>query len=69
MTEEGRSRRSDTVSRLAVEVHMIDRCPKNPVPRISEEKIRTQHVLKSGDSISEFDQPLPRSVPSYRQAL
>jgi hypothetical protein len=29
---------------------------------------RTRYLLWSGDSIGEFDQPLPPSVTNYRQA-
>jgi hypothetical protein len=51
---------------LAAEVFMIDRRRKKPVRRSFDKYFRTQHLLRSGDSIRVFTQPLPLSVPGYR---
>jgi hypothetical protein len=51
---------------LAAEVHMIDRPRKKTgTEGFQINDFRNHHLLKSCDSINEFDQPLPQSVPIY----
>jgi hypothetical protein len=66
MTEEGRSRRSDTVWRRRSTRSTT--AGKLATEGFWVKNLRTHHLLRSGDSISVFDQPLPQSVPSYRHA-
>jgi hypothetical protein len=57
MTEEGRSRRSDTVWLQGPQ----DRPPpeKLATEGFWVNNLRTHHLLRSGDSINVFGQPLP----------
>jgi hypothetical protein len=41
---------------------------KNRYRGVSVEYFRTRHLLKNGDSIHVFDQPLPQSAPAYQHA-
>jgi hypothetical protein len=52
---------------MAAEDHISDRRQKKSGTegfRIND--FRTQHLVKSGDLIREFDQPLPQTVPGCR---
>jgi hypothetical protein len=55
---------------LAAKVLRIIRRRKNPARGVFGEYFRTctHHLLRSGDSIHVFNQPLSLSVPGYRQA-
>jgi hypothetical protein len=45
---------------MAAEVIRIDRRRNNPVRRVfGKNNFRTHHLLRSGDSINQFDQTLP----------
>jgi hypothetical protein len=52
---------------MVVEVHKIDRRQKPGTEGFWINNFRTQYLLRSGDSVSGFDQPLLQSVPNYRQ--
>jgi hypothetical protein len=46
---------------------MIDRRRKNSARRVFDKCFRTHHSFRSGDSIRAFTQPVPQSVPGYRE--
>jgi hypothetical protein len=48
---------------MAAEVNMIDRRRKTRYGGFSENIFRTHHILRSGDSISEFDHLSPSRYP------
>jgi hypothetical protein len=51
---------------VAAGVHKVDRRrKKHGTEGFEIDNFCTQHFFRSGDSISEFDQPLPRYVPIY----
>jgi hypothetical protein len=64
-TQDGGGSQPEERHSLAAEVHRIDRRRKNPVRRVF---VRIRHLWRNVDSISEFAQPLPQSVPCYQQA-
>jgi hypothetical protein len=53
---------------LAAEVHKIIPRRKPQYGGVSKKYFRTHHILRSGDSIRVFDQPLPKSIPGNRWA-
>jgi hypothetical protein len=44
---------------MAAKILKIIRRKKNPIPGGGDKYSRTHHILRSGDSILVFDQPLP----------
>jgi hypothetical protein len=67
-TQDGRGSQPEERHGLAADVHMIDRRRKTRYGGFRINNFRTHNLLRSGDSISEFDRPLPQSVPNYRRA-
>jgi hypothetical protein len=62
-TVEGRSPRNNTVLRRRSTG--LSAAEEARYGGFSNKYPRTQHLLRSGDSIPVFDQPLPHSIPNY----